>query len=318
MDTGPDGSEAVAHSLRSLHRALCRAWMALAPVMRNSTPNFTLHSDQGAAGSVWFQWQRRWRLLPASELCVGRSERLKAMPSDFRGPLNVDPLRPRDIHSLLGAVPFQWWIAEDGRWTCSLGSNQGPILTRMLRSAGRTRHSCRNIYRDGIFSMRCLAPAALSYSRRGSRGRFLVGRFPEAGPERALLRRGDSSSSCMRSGRASGPFATAPRFSIQSSSLENCGGPVSVSLRSPCSTKLRGCAKWTSRISAECYQLLLTPSGCRPLPRISVRSRQSTLGLVHSDETCDERSTNQMQRTRRRRGTGRSRVSGAGSLISRR
>jgi hypothetical protein len=27
----------------------------------------------GAAGSVWFQWQRHWRLLPASELSVGPS-----------------------------------------------------------------------------------------------------------------------------------------------------------------------------------------------------------------------------------------------------
>ena len=40
------------------------------------------------------------------------------MPSDFRGPLNVDPLRPRDIHSLLGAGPFQWWIA--GGWALDL------------------------------------------------------------------------------------------------------------------------------------------------------------------------------------------------------
>ena len=35
----------------------------------------------GAAGSVWFQWQRHWRLLPASELCVGNDRMIAHGPA---------------------------------------------------------------------------------------------------------------------------------------------------------------------------------------------------------------------------------------------
>jgi hypothetical protein len=40
------------------------------------------------------------------------------MNQDSAGPLNVVPLHPRDVQSLLRSAPFQWWIA--GGWALDL------------------------------------------------------------------------------------------------------------------------------------------------------------------------------------------------------
>jgi hypothetical protein len=40
------------------------------------------------------------------------------MKQDSAGPLNVVPLHPRDVRSLLSSAPFQWWIA--GGWALDL------------------------------------------------------------------------------------------------------------------------------------------------------------------------------------------------------
>ena len=92
----------------------------------------------GAAGSVSFQWERHCRLLPASELCVGRSDDLEASHSRWlrcRGSCMGGGCLgsgERTIARVIPGSPPTWLFALD---PCSIGQRPPACPLRAHRFA---------------------------------------------------------------------------------------------------------------------------------------------------------------------------------------